>query len=29
MTPSTFQKFAYVALLVLMTGVASGILGGL
>lgn len=29
MTPSTFQKLAYVALLLLMTGVASGILGGL
>lgn len=29
MTPSKMQKFAYVALLVLMTGVASGLLGGL
>ncbi len=29
MTPNTMQKFAFVALLVLMTGVAAGLLGGL
>ncbi len=29
MTPSTMQKFAYVALIVVMTGVAAGLLGGL
>ncbi len=29
MTPTAFQKVAYVALLLLMTGVAAGLLGGL
>ncbi len=29
MTPTTFQKIAYVALLLLMLGVASGLMGGL
>lgn len=29
MTPTTFQKIAYAALLLLMLGVSSGVLGGL
>ncbi len=29
MTPTAFQKTAYFALLVLMLGVASGLIGGL
>ena len=29
MTPTTFQKTAYVALLLVMLGVASGLLSGL
>ncbi len=29
MTPNTMQKLVFVALLVLMTGVAAGLLGGL
>lgn len=29
MTPTSLQKFSYAALLVLMIGVASGLMGGL